>query len=394
MVLTPAQPAPPPAKRAAAPKPAPAPIPPRRPDTIEAIINPPADAAPAVAVPAPLPTAPDGLLVISAQQPQAVPTEPVRPAPAAKPAPLPASPAEDFLSAPPPPALPGTVPSTAGKADLAYGAYQRGYYITALGHATPRALKGDAVAQTLLGILYERGLGVPRDYAKAADWYGLAAAQGNHDAEEALGMMYLQGRGVTADQKKALALLKKAADAGRPAAMAQLASLYLDEGDQGDAVAMLTRAAKGGDPRAQYKLAELYAAGDGVAKDEQAATRWFGESARLFNIDGQVQYAIRLFNGVGTAKDEKAAAQWFQRAAEAGQVIAQNRLAHILIAGRGMQADPVAAAKWYYLSRAAGHEDRKLEEFVDTLTDQQRAEAKSAAQRLAMTRPVAGRPAN
>jgi TPR repeat protein len=370
------------------------PIPPRRPESIEAIISPPSDATSgtATAEPPPLPP-PDGMPVLSAQQPRAVPTEAARP-PASDAPPLPAPPPQDVLSAPPPPAMPGTVPSTADTIDLAYGAYQRGYYITALGHATPRALEGDAIAQTLLGILYERGLGVPRDYSKAADWYGLAAAQGNHDAEEALGMMYLRGRGVAADQAKALDLLKKAADAGRPAAMAQLASLYLEGGDQEDAVSMLKRAAEGGDARAQYKLAELYAAGDAVEKDEEAATRWFGESARLFNIDGQVQYAIRLFNGVGIGKDERAAGQWFQRAAEAGQVIAQNRLAHILVAGRGLPVDPVAAAKWYYLSRAAGLEDPKLEEFVAGLTDQQRARARAAAEQLAATSPIASRQGN
>src|SRR5690606_4730628 len=38
--------------------------------------------------------------------------------------------------------------------DAAYGAYQRGYYITALNLATPLALEGDAAAQTLIAEIY------------------------------------------------------------------------------------------------------------------------------------------------------------------------------------------------------------------------------------------------
>src|SRR5690606_7443436 len=55
--------------------------------------------------------------------------------------------------------------------DAAYGAFQRGYYLTALNLATPLALEGDAAAQTLIGEIYSRGLGVRRDLAMAIEWY-------------------------------------------------------------------------------------------------------------------------------------------------------------------------------------------------------------------------------
>src|SRR5690606_37113597 len=44
--------------------------------------------------------------------------------------------------------------------DDAFGAYQRGLYITALNLALPRADGGDAAAQTLVAEIYSRGLGV------------------------------------------------------------------------------------------------------------------------------------------------------------------------------------------------------------------------------------------
>ena len=56
--------------------------------------------------------------------------------------------------------------------DNVYGAYQRGLYKTAFDLAITRAqYNGDAKAMTMLGELYANGLGIKRDYAKAAEWY-------------------------------------------------------------------------------------------------------------------------------------------------------------------------------------------------------------------------------
>ena len=75
-----------------------------------------------------------------------------------------------------PPAPPAAANANTGNLDLAYGAFQRGYYLTALAEATKRAQQNDPAAMTLLGEIYAQGLGVGRDDAKAAQWYKLAAA--------------------------------------------------------------------------------------------------------------------------------------------------------------------------------------------------------------------------
>ena len=46
------------------------------------------------------------------------------------------------------------------RVDAAYGAFQRGFYLTALSLALPRAETGDKAAQTLIGEIYSKGLGV------------------------------------------------------------------------------------------------------------------------------------------------------------------------------------------------------------------------------------------
>ena len=52
------------------------------------------------------------------------------------------------------------------------------------------AQKGNAIAQFILGFMYENGEGVPQDYKKAEKWYHKAAEQGDTDAQYNLGNLY------------------------------------------------------------------------------------------------------------------------------------------------------------------------------------------------------------
>lgn len=52
------------------------------------------------------------------------------------------------------------------------------------------ALRGDPVAQCYLGIMYEKGMGVPMDRHEAAKWYRHAAEQGYPDAQASLEILY------------------------------------------------------------------------------------------------------------------------------------------------------------------------------------------------------------
>jgi hypothetical protein len=52
-----------------------------------------------------------------------------------------------------------------------YVAYDRSDYATALKVWLPQAKEGDKIAQTYVGEIYEKGLGVPPDYALSVEWY-------------------------------------------------------------------------------------------------------------------------------------------------------------------------------------------------------------------------------
>src|SRR5262249_60780249 len=85
---------------------------------------------------------------------------------------------------PPWPAIPAptvAAPASQPSTDIAYGAFQRGYYITAFNEASKRAQQNDPTAMTLLGEIYAQGLGGGRDDAKATQWYKRAAAGAARD---------------------------------------------------------------------------------------------------------------------------------------------------------------------------------------------------------------------
>ncbi len=74
-------------------------------------------------------------------------------------------------------------------------AYKLGEYATALREWRRLAEQGHAKTQYNLGVLYQKGQGVPQDDAEALQWYRKAAEQGNARAQRRLGFMYGRGRG-------------------------------------------------------------------------------------------------------------------------------------------------------------------------------------------------------
>jgi TPR repeat protein len=84
---------------------------------------------------------------------------------------------------------------------------------------------GFAGAQLELGVMYENGEGVERDYAEAAKLYKLSATQGSDYAAYYLARLLADGKGVTKDENNAIAWYKEAARLGNKEAEEQLSWL-------------------------------------------------------------------------------------------------------------------------------------------------------------------------
>ena len=105
-------------------------------------------------------------------------------------------------------------------------AAKKGDYATALREWTPLAEQGHAHAQHGLGLMYDKGKGVPRDYETAVKWHTLAAEQGHALAQLNLGFMYKKGQGVPQDYETAVKLYKLAAEQGHAPAQFSLGLMY------------------------------------------------------------------------------------------------------------------------------------------------------------------------
>ncbi len=272
------------------------------------------------------------------------------------------------------------------EADLAYGAYQRGMYLTAFKLALPRANKGDAAAQTLIAELYEKGLGVGRDTKEAAAWYEIAAQSGNREAQFSFAVKLLSGIDVPQDQERGREMMKAAADAGHSVAMFNEAHRIIQERPTSAgyrlALPLFEKSAEMGVGDAFYSLSRIY--GQGLAtgiQDPEKARYWLIRAARTGFDTAQVELAISLANGTDGPKDVELAVSWFKIAANGGNVIAQNRLAHLLVQGFGDERSPVEAAKWHILARRAGRIDIVLDKFLIGLDKDTRAKALQLANR-------------
>ena len=95
-----------------------------------------------------------------------------------------------------------------------YVSYDRADYSTALRIWLPLAQAGDPAAQTYVGEIYEKGLGLSADYQVAAHWYSEAARLGYSRAQINLGHLYEKGLGVEQDKQQALNLYRSASGLG------------------------------------------------------------------------------------------------------------------------------------------------------------------------------------
>lgn len=130
---------------------------------------------------------------------------------------------------------------------------------------------GDGRAMNQIGTIYDYGQGVPADHGEARRWYDRAAAKGVAAAYTAIGMQYDHARGVPRDLAEALAWYRKGAERGSAASMNNIGYAYMAgrgvARDDGEAVRWLEQAVAKNDRTAKLNLANLYFQGRGVPKD-------------------------------------------------------------------------------------------------------------------------------
>ncbi len=285
--------------------------------------------------------------------------------------------------------MPSIDPSRFGDkpADEAFGAFQRGLYLTAFNLAKPQAEQGDAASQTLIAEIYARGLGVPADQKLAAQWYGKAAENGVTEAQFRYAALLLQGTYVKKDKKKAEELMHKAAQGGNAMAQFNYGQLLLMDhpGSTGLDMAFpwFEKAAEAKLADSEYALSQIYANGtDKIARDDKRAREYLILSARKGYDTAQFDLGRWLVEGRGGDRDYDQGFRWMQLAANRGMVMAQVWLARLYRDGLGTEGDTVKAAAWYIIAQRAGFRAPDLNDLMDGLSDEQIRQAFEAANNL------------
>ena len=124
------------------------------------------------------------------------------------------------------------------------------------------AAQGQPHAFYVQGLFFYHGTaGHPQDYAKALPLLEKAADDDHAGAENTLGVMYEQGLGVGIDLAKAEAWYRKAAEQGEPKAMSSLGQILGPDGPDAskhiEAMKWLLLAHKANDPSARQVLNEI-----------------------------------------------------------------------------------------------------------------------------------------
>lgn len=164
------------------------------------------------------------------------------------------------------------------------------------------AEKGDTEAQYNLGLLYEKGMGVPQDDIEAVKWYWKAADQGDALAQHRLGIRYANPQGIPKNDVLAAKWFRKAADQGLP--------------------------------QSQYNLGIMYHYGRGVPQDNVMAYMWYDIAVSRFPAS-ESEYrekAVRSRDAVASkmtpvqiAEAQRLARDW--KPEEEGKKIEEERVA-------------------------------------------------------------------
>lgn len=119
-------------------------------------------------------------------------------------------------------------------------------------------------------------------------------------------------------------------------------ALY-DKKDYAKAIVKLRPAAEKGHKKAQYRMGRCYEKGNGVAKDEKQAFKWYSKSAEQGYAKAQYQVGKCYKEGEGTVKDRKKAIHYFTLAAKQDNADAQYQLGKAYLKGKDVPADEAKA---------------------------------------------------
>ena len=216
-----------------------------------------------------------------------------------------------------------------------------------------------------IGNLYANGEGVEPDPGKARECYDRAAAQGDAKAVYNIGVMYQYGENGEQDTGKAIEYYLKSGEQGYADAWTALAYIYqYGDGVEPDirrAAEYFQKAADLGDTSVYAVLADLYYSGAGVEQDYARAAEYWQKAADLGVAQAYINLGMMYYAGEGVGQDYERAVTYLTQAAEQEDLTAMFMLGECCRLGQGLEKDPAKAAEWYRKAIEAGYDPDEKE---------------------------------
>jgi hypothetical protein len=184
-----------------------------------------------------------------------------------------------------------------------------------------------------------------KDYAKALALFKTAYSKVGYDeAGLMLAKMSLYGQGQPKDVKQAIKWLDEVAGARFDPMRERMRFNPKDPNLMTERV------------EAAFMLARIYERGIGVAKDPDAAKKWYGKAAEFGFVPALNILGHAYLSGYGGEKNVRKALDDFKEAAQAGYVPAQYNLGKLYYQGDdGVPRDLKLAGAWFNAAAKAGH---------------------------------------
>jgi len=241
-----------------------------------------------------------------------------------------------------------------------------------------------------LGKAHYQGRGVPKDDAKALEYFKMAAEQGNAEAANAIGSFYLIGLTVPKDDHLAAEWFGKGAENGSALAKMNLARLYVEErgglSGKDKGLTLMQEAAAMNLPDAQAYLADYYYFGiDGFLEADRAKAFPHADAA----AKGGIATAMNMLGlmkqfGTGTSMDLAEAEKWFRKAALLGNPKAQTNIGFLLEPEGEDKKKRIEGTAWLIIATANGEPfaTRRIEELEQGMAPKEFEAARKMADKL------------
>lgn len=195
-----------------------------------------------------------------------------------------------------------------------------------------------ASAQAYLGVILltqAQQAGLEQKKQEAIQWLIKSVEQGNAEAQFVLAVMYEKGNGVQQSWSEAIKLLRASAEQGCAEAQHELGAIYLRGvggvmKSEATGAKLVKCAAESGYAQAQVWLGDLYLFGVGVPKSQSQAVIWYRKSIEQGNAFAMFRMGQLYGEGNGVLRSWGQAQQWLIKAYEAASAIGDELHAQLL----------------------------------------------------------------